>query len=273
MGCDFATCIYGATPSAIKMLKVFAYSLGRHTDSTLLIYHEPELVGELEEIRILNPNVEFLDLDVSWNRGSHQPAQKVSWWYRIINRSYSKLILCDFDMLVLNDPSIAFDRHEGDILYTMKDDLLARYRLNTGVVFVRNSVKSWDFFQSWNDMVFDILNCEDHKVAESFVEQYGAVDQAAFSILAKEQGNITLSPVSASRYNHHKDWSIVPEDCRLIHYKSGWSEVLLHGDDFKAALKHAGWDKIPDALTWKPCFDLWRKEYNELKQLERNQNG
>lgn len=270
-----ATCIYSASDNMKKMLEVFAYSLSLNADCDLFVYHDGLTKDEKRLVLRANSRTKFIECSFGTKDNNHRPAQKIQWWNFAIIRGlhdHTNLILCDFDMLVIGNVFEAFTECDGGILYTMKDDPAEKYRLNTGIVFVRNPGKSLLFFREWARSTLEIINSDS---AEEAVADYGAADQAAFAALTRLRRpfNCSLQSVRASAYNLHKDWGSVPDSCRVIHFKSGWHNVLFRGEDYQSAATAEGWWRRENARAWKPCFDLWRSYYGSLNRKKRNETG
>ena len=257
-----ATCIYNPTSITVQMLQVFVYSVLKNTKLDVIVYASGLMNGSIKE----SDRVQVVPIDVDI-RGCQLPARKISIWRDIAEEnSDTNLILCDNDMLMLRDPSGVFEG-DADFYFTVKDNQLSKYRLNTGVVFARNCSS---LFKDWESGVEKILS--DHLKSRDSEERHGAADQCWLAdqlnqtnyFLPVDRGGVRMQALRSSIYNLHKDWSSVPENCRMIHFKSNWSLVVTHGDDYYQAMKSCGWDRVEEAYNWKPCFELWREHYREM---------
>jgi hypothetical protein len=275
MSAEIATCIYNATPEMFTMLKVFVYSGLKHTGSDIHIYWSDLDAWQLGDLVGMSDRVRLHKVDFSCDSEEHAASQKVRIWRQIAKEHSGKnLMLSDFDMLFVGDPTQVFDRMiecGTEVCFTVKDDPKAKYPVNTGVVFVSRYCSSLKFFAQWGKGISDIL--EDPIRAWIAVQQFGAVDQSWVAELLLPSGKALshgciLQSVKASIYNLHKDWDDIPDDCRMIHFKSTWPSVLLHGNDWDAALHSAGWGHREEVKSWEPSFRLWRNTYNEMIQKE-----
>lgn len=263
-----ATCIYNVNDRIFELLRVFAYSVAKHVDCELFIYHDglsPLQIAHLNQITDKIRLVSFSPTDIE---GAEKPSQKVKIWSEIAHdpaHESHPLILSDFDMLFVDDPSFLFDQMEHvDLCYTMKDDPDSKYKLNTGILFLREPKNCRQLMRAWSSDVARSLG--NKLVAEAMASTHGSVDQCVLMSWLESSNSMCRSePVSASKFNLHKDWSKIPDGCCVIHYKSAWDKVLTCGDDFRHCLMYHGWWKREEARTWKPAFDLWK---NYQKMLE-----
>lgn len=279
-----ATCIYNATDDMWEMLRVFVYSALKETGCDIHVYQSCLTKKQRAQLLAMSPRVHQKRIEFECGHPEHKASQKIRIWRKIDQDHMGHdLILADFDMLFVGDPTPLFREmmtFEGkaDICFTAKDDQHEKYRLNTGVLFRSRFSDAREFFGKWEAGIEMLAG--NLVAAEVQVCLHGALDQAWLASLLHQKDyfqlvrvpHLWLQAVKASVYNLHKDWSRVPDECCLIHFKSNWPHVLLHGDDFSSALEHAGWNKA-EAKTWEPSFRLWRNCYNELNQKESSHAG
>lgn len=268
------TCIYNATDEMFEMLRVFLYSGLDKTNAEFLVYWNGLSKPQVDVLKSMSGSVRLVEVDFDCETSEHAASQKISIWKQIVweNRGHD-LMLADFDMLFVGDPTSEFSlmRCSGvDLFFTVKDKPTDKFPVNTGVVFVSKYASASRFFTEWERGVAGLMG--DPAVADASVERFGALDQAWIAGLIFPEGReraygCEIQTLRSSIFNLHKDWSRIPEDCRMIHYKSTWPSVLLRSDNWEEALQSPGWSR-PEVRLWEPCFRAWRNTYNEMKEEE-----
>tara|TARA_R110002096_G_scaffold66682_2_gene162167 strand:- start:4592 stop:5431 length:840 start_codon:yes stop_codon:yes gene_type:complete len=273
--CHVATCIYKADDDMVEMLCVYAYSATKNMNCKVFVYCDGLTEKQKQRVSQFSDDVFFVPVKLEHEKKDHMPAMKVPLWDQIVNdpiHDGKHLILSDFDMLFLRDPNV-FWLMEGasvDLAFTPKDNQSEKFRLNTGIMFIRGTWAVRRLFKDWHKTVLMISQSKEH--SDQAVKQHGSIDQASFakyldpSDFFKEVKRLDcrLKGVPSSRYNLHKDWGNISEYCSVIHFKSGWPKILLSGDDFETGLKVSGWDKLEESKEWEPSYKLWRECYNEM---------
>ena len=268
------TCIYNATDEMFEMLRVFLYSgLGR-TDAELLVYWNGLSKSQVDAIKSMSCRISLAEAGPICQSSEHAASKKIGIWRQIAweNRVHD-LMLADFDMLFVGNPTPTFPLMESfgvDLFFTVKDNPTDKFPVNTGVVFVSKYASASKFFAEWEKGVKRLIG--DPAAAETAVEKFGALDQAWIADLIIPEGRghaygCEIQTLKSSVFNLHKDWSRIPDDCRMIHYKSTWPSALLRSDKWEEALQSPGWSR-PEVRSWEPCFRAWRNVYNEMKEEE-----
>lgn len=268
-----ATCVYGIDDKMFEMLKVYAYSVLKNVRCELFIYTDGITLQQASELSFLSDRLNLVSFKEQRLRKNEKASQKVRIWKEISSdplHEKQPLVISDFDMLFLKDVSRVFevmDRDQADLCYTLKDQWNEKYRLNTGILFLNNPRNCRQIMRAWAADVTRSLN--NAAVAESMASSHGSVDQCVLmSWLESDNAMCKTHSLPASQFNLHKDWSNIPEDCCVIHYKSDWSKVLTTGDSFRRCLEYHGWWKREEARTWKPAFDLWKEYQQELENSQ-----
>lgn len=268
-----ATCVYGINDRMFEMLRVYAYSVAKNVDCRLFIYNDGLTTQQSIALSRISDRICLVSFSVQDIKTFEKPAQKVKIWSEITNDPVHKsqpLVLSDFDMLFLGDPSHIFGDMQSDqvdLCYTLKDDCAAKYRLSNGILFMNEPEKCRQLMRAWASDVARSL--ENRLVADAMASSHGSVDQCVLANWLQSENSMCRSrSVSSSVYNLHKDWGDIPADCCVIHYKSDWSKVLTCGDNFRRCLEYHGWWKREEARNWKPAFDLWKKYQRELEDSQ-----
>ena len=169
-------------------------------------------------------------------------SSKVHLWERAVSEHPDTcLCLLDSDTLVLKNIDSFFE-NEFDIGFTVKDE---QFPINTGVVLVKNNNPlSLQFFAQWKRRTLEILSDkESFKMANSIHYPYGGSDQMSFyQMIGYKRGvneyevvmgnsKLKLRAFSCSVLNETRSTQITP-DHHIIHYKGGWRNVLLKGENF-----------------------------------------
>jgi hypothetical protein len=257
-----------------EMLRVYVYSVSKHVDCELFIYQDGLSPRQITELSKITDKVRIVSFDTTDIKGAEKPAQKVRIWSEIAHdpaHESQPLILSDFDMLFMNDPSFIFeDMCDGDVdlCYTMKDNQYAKYRLNTGILFLRTPKNCRQLMRAWSSDVTRSLGND--LVAKSMANTHGSVDQCVLMSWLESSNSMCRSrPVACSVFNLHKGWDNIPDKCCVIHYKSTWDKVLTCGDVFHHCLKRSGWWTRDEAYTWEPAFDMWKRYQKMLEDYLR----
>jgi hypothetical protein len=271
---NVATCIYKADDKMVEMLCTYVYSAKKYIDCKVFVYHDGLTAAQQRRVNYLAGDVTFVPIKLKHDTKYHLPAMKVPVWNEIVNdpvHEGSHLILSDFDMLFLRDPQLFWLMDGSDLIHTPKDNQNEKYRLNTGIMFIRDVVSVRRLFKDWTKTVLRIATSKE--CCEESVKAHGAIDQASFAKYLNPKDyfqsvkilNCCVKGAPSSLYNLHKDWGKIAENCAVIHFKSDWTKVLLSSESYKVALKACGWDKFDDPLKWEPSFKLWRSCYNEMR--------
>ena len=235
----YLTSIYGE--KYLPFLLVFLKTLEQHREpesSVVVLWnHLPD--HEIKYLVEAFPKVRFnrVQIELTGEPKKDVPL-KIQLWRRGIEMfPEAQVRLLDCDTLFLKNIG---DLVGGtyDILYTYKDE---KFKLNTGVMIVNNSVKTIEFFRLWLERIEDTVR-DKRKLLKS-IEQSGAVDQhVLFQWLGNSIGdlekeirveNISLlfKGVPCSQLNETRSCDITDE-ASVVHYKGGWQPILLENQPF-----------------------------------------
>lgn len=172
-------------------------------------------------------------------------SKKMSGWRQIIDTNSR-----DGDLILFQDCDTIFteffdseDLKGIDIGITVKD-AAEKFRLNTGVVVLRNSPVMRDFVQKWETITEEILNCDDKlNTATSEKFPYGGGDQMALWQLLELNNeklngkknvyfkDLKVSLLKTAEYNACEN-RINPSLAKIIHFKGAFHRLLLEGEPF-----------------------------------------
>jgi hypothetical protein len=240
----------------------------------LIVYHtdlSPEVISRVQN-RI--SQVTFIEVLYKAESKPDMASQKMYMWNLIIHDTQhfdDDIMIMDCDMLCIKDVASVFDNEHFDFCYTRKS-IGARFPINTGVIFVRNKTAVRDFFQMWYDKTNTILkdNCQ----METAIREFGSADQLALNECTCDRKKVVfyetkfihdcnIQAIPASLFNMHKDWSD-PHIAKLIHFKSGWGNILIYPGSYEEAVWANGWAKWESEGVWQ-----WESSYTLWKIYER----
>ncbi len=158
-------------------------------------------------------------------------------WLRAVEEAQDEsLCMVDSDAVVQHSPQCFLK--EYDCIFT---DKMEQFRLNTGVLLLRNASSSVEFIRAWAEKTTTIIN-DDALLAQavSVENHYGGADQMALYTLidyspeikeyayTAKDGKFTLKAVPCAVLNQT---NAVPlsSGIYIYHYKGGWRDVLLRG--------------------------------------------
>lgn len=223
--------------------------------------------------------VEFFKTNFSfWQDSIKRISSKTVIWkliaHHVFTQRYKYLCLIDTDVLVIKDVSNYFNNYIFDILFTYKNE---RWSLNTGVLLIKVSQKSVNFFEEWENLTFSIINDKTLlKQSTSKRFPYGGADQMAlYKMLGYVKGKkeykikikkfiIDFNGIPCKELNETNSTKITNKTY-IIHYKGGWQPILLEGKNFtKNRTKKDSWE----------MYILYLKTYiNSVKFINRKLNS
>tara|TARA_Y100001970_G_scaffold292248_1_gene432698 strand:- start:2360 stop:3307 length:948 start_codon:yes stop_codon:yes gene_type:complete len=130
----------------------------------------------------------------------------------------------------------------ADLLLTIKSDE-AKYRLNSGVIFLKNNEKIINFLRAWENETIDIISDKEKlKKAISKKNIFGGGDQMALSKILDLKNNIISESYEVNNglkvkliptkiYNACEE-KIIPDLAKIIHLKGAFHSLLLEGMPF-----------------------------------------
>ena len=218
------------------------------------------------------------NFDIQGNQLFRTSSKTFLWHYAaqfLCDLGYTDACFLDCDTLLIKDVKYLFSQ-EFDIGFSVKKDV---WPLNTGVLLVKLSEKTTDFFLRWQILTLDILN-DPISFQQANVKDfpYGGADQMSFYKLINyidgqvifKSNSLTFKAFDSKVINQTE--SVELQECNhIIHYKGGWQSVLLEGDTFK-------YRSLADSL---PQYRLFASNYIETKgmfvnfypELERHSLG
>lgn len=160
----------------------------------------------------------------------HRYMPKMEAWNAAAQSAEEDLLLIDADCLVLRDPSVVFEKGGWDIAHAPRP---GPFRYNTGVVFVRPTIRARRFMQAWVDRTYE-WGMSAPFVAKS-KELYGGVDQASFAdTIADHRGRLGLRvrEIDYTTWNLCQDFKEYRETTGIVHLKGRVSrDILIHGKE------------------------------------------
>jgi hypothetical protein len=263
------SCVYGS--KHIPFVHTFIFSvLESCPDVRVIIGHSDFPEFERNLLEIAYPQVTFVNIALI-NRVTSTHAARASkktylWWQLLENSvSYGdNAVFLDIDTIIVKSPFEVFES-EGDLALTRK---LGKWSLNTGVIFVKKSSSTLDFFREWNTSTENIIRSKNlNSIAEA---QNGGADQHSLIKLLKVSNSITDFSIGStyskefriqirflpcSRYNETESVPLNNE-LMIIHFKAGWHKILL---------SRSKYSRNRPAKTSTEFHDIWKSCYSKSK--------
>lgn len=179
-----------------------------------------------------------------WEQAAREKQNESDW-----------LLFLDADMLVIREVGSLLNNFESDGIFTERE---GRFPINSGVIAVRASKKTADFFSAWLQKTTEILQTPElYAQANNKNLAYGGADQMALHLLLHYTGydpkhgvydialpneTFHLAPVECAHLN--ETYSVpITEHTRIIHYKGGWRSILFENSTFtKNRPKKESWE-------------------------------
>lgn len=122
--------------------------------------------------------------------------------------------LIDCDTLVLRDLGLAESFHH-DLLYTTRPSE-AKFLINSGVLLVKPSPKTKDFFQRWYDTVLLMLACPEIRLA--WHDRYGGINQCGLARTLAERHDLIVGELPCREWNSvSESWGTAMQEARVVH--------------------------------------------------------
>lgn len=262
-----------SNPKYGTLFKVFLYSLKRHIDVPVVVYHTDLTSDFRDEVDCKVGNIEFIPIQFRFVEGLEGASQKVFLWHQIVEmQKENDIIITDCDLLVVNDFSSVFDNN-FEVGYTVKDfdDI---FHVNGGILFLKDIEKGKIFFREWGLMVKSILL--DSVRSKKIADLHGGADQGAIYEMVGGKMNpydvrimkdVKVMALPSSVYNLHKRWEDFSDKTTVIHFKGNWVSMLTCSNNYKqACLMNHSW-RWENYELWESVFDKWQQynsEYNAL---------
>lgn len=131
----------------------------------------------------------------------------------------------DVDLIVLNDLS-SIEEMDFDLAYTIRrsDNYLP---INSGVVFVRKSKKTMQFYQDWHDNVMFML--EHPETYSVWTKKYGGINQCGLGMMLEESHTLKTLKLPCREWNMTSDLYMgFASSTKIVHVQSGLRKSLIY---------------------------------------------
>lgn len=167
------------------------------------------------------------------------------------------VLFLDADMLVLQDPSKAFDM-TFDIAYTVRPS--KKPPVNGGAVYIKNNERSRAFIKKWQAVDDKMFN--NKSLHMQYRKKYAGMNQASFGYMlehAKEY-SAKLIPIPCAKWNCcNETWRSINADTHIVHIKGPLRRACLSGRIAHAYYRHA--------------VHLWHEYYQKLGKKMQIKEG
>ena len=244
--------------SYVAFLRPFLASVRQHhSDAAVIVYHKDLTPDRIRGLQVQFPNVDFRHQGIEVREEKHEViGGKLRFFVDALRGldEAAPVLFIDCDTLLVRPVTTIFDREDFDVCFTWKED---GFPLNSGVMPARNTDALKAFLREWNAHTQAILaNSAEEAMAR---QAFGAADQLALAQLvcrgavmeadkasdldrrtaaydgayvSDRSGNpLRLLGVNCRLLNETRCVPI-DEQTHVIHYKSGWHRILLHGEPF-----------------------------------------
>ena len=182
-----------------------------------------------------------------------------------------KIILSDCDVLFLDDIDEVYDKdfHIGITKHTNTPNNPYRWPYNGGVIFVKKSDLTEEFFDLFYNINLELIN--NPTKHRQYQKIYDGMNQAAMGCILEEHNKnnkFNIQDIPCSKYNScENDWpTLNPYTTKIIHYKVYLRLLLIHklvynNDDIYNTNKNLKRRKNDPSLKF--LEDLWFLYYND----------
>lgn len=191
-------------------------------------------------------------------------SRKLHLW-RLACHHYPEDAICftDSDILFVR-PIHRFLSDDFDILFTWKPET---YPINTGFMLLRNGRIGERFFSEWVRLIEAVVG--DPARLEEALKMSGAADQHTLRTLIgfrdnydglferQLAGQTFVFKGVPCRFLNETNCRPITDDTHVIHYKSGWHRILLHGAPFGGHRP---------AQQCRQMYDFWRETARTANQ-------
>lgn len=279
------SCVYGKDSEEYRrQLLVFLYSVKKNSNLDVILYHT-SLDNEIKTlISDKFKNVELKEMpDKKFPSQQKSSTKKMFFWNEIIKDLDEKeqYAFMDCDIVVLGDVSSAFE-NEFDIAFTYRSPN-SKYRLNAGVIFIRNNEKVKALFQKWYDKT---LGDSEKGLFRFYEKRYGSIDQGVLCEMVNIDRNyhetrtevidgLKIMGLPCSIYNESDDWQEEISGCLAVHLKAGWRVLICAGREYSSmeeACSYPPWSKLDEGRktqikSWKWGLKLWNEYRKETEEF------
>lgn len=269
----FATVLYGN--NHIEYLYVLFQSILQiyERETCIVLYYAEVDEKYIDAIKKKIPSVilrKFENCDFLKKDLQTRISLKTIMWCKILEEQtwLENVVFLDVDTLLVQKIDSYFSSCPNDIFYTFKthEDENLNWPLNTGVILVKNSPVTLNFFRCWRDGTI-ALTSSSEKEKQKARNLWGGEDQAIFGRLLRTRDRkkfselivadgALLQGVPCEELNETRCVPIVGST-HIIHYKGRWRSVLA-GEGFSE------WRSKEKCLI---MYDLWMEKLREWKNL------
>lgn len=200
------TVAFGKAKRISVLLQVFLYSLKKNMpEAECTVYYSDLPQKTIDDIKLAFSDYVLSECEITFQK-KFAASYKMFLWKKAIDEACDGefLTLIDSDMLVTSDFSEVFSE-EFCIGYTEKD-FPSTFKLNTGVVFVKNVNKAKSFFEKWLHVCDRVLKKSEADI-DRIEASWGAVDQFALNeVIMSFSEDVKSFPCSV--YNLHGQWEL-----------------------------------------------------------------
>jgi hypothetical protein len=216
---------YGTSEVYDQLSQVFEYSVKKNAPHlTIEIVALPPKEKEIGKIPNFAANTIKLDV-----------------WNDIMASATEPIIFCDADLLLLRDPTLAFEL-DFDLCFTKRT---SKIPFNGGVVFARPTENAKEFFINWKK--FNNKMYEDNVFHRIWRKKYAGMNQAALGYL------LETTPIAAkieylpcATWNAcDEDWANLREDVVFLHIKGRLRDAVI-----------GNWDRGIE--YYRKAAEVWR---------------
>ena len=225
---------------------------------------------ELRLLEVTYPEVIFTQVDMTAKTFSTHAAnasKKTHIWRELLEHHVSygdSAIFLDIDTIMLDSPFEVFNGSE-DIFVTRKS---GKWPLNTGVIFVKKTPATLEFFHNWHGKTETIIGSRN--LNQEAEKKSGGADQHSLMEILQIQETIrdtTKQEAFCSRFalqikflncSQYNETESVPftDNLRIIHFKAGWHKILL---------SESKYTKNRPAKTSAEFHKIWKGYYSKSK--------
>lgn len=194
-----------------KLKDVFIHSLLHHNNNIELIEIEKQYPNKIKDL----PNAHFENIF------------KLGVWNDLIQKQETPLIICDCDLLVVNNIENIVNISTKDIIFTSRDK---NNRFNGGFIYINPTPKAKEFFQEWYDISINSFDPKTNSMWKQYVSKYKGANQAVLGYLYenKKYADI-IDEIPCHIWNcTDYEWEKFSPDTKIIHIKSELRDFVLN---------------------------------------------
>lgn len=255
----------------MPFVHTFIYSVQESCPGTRIIIGYSDFPDfERKILEVTYPEVFFqkLELDkIVISTHAAKASLKTKLWHELLMKNVSigdDAVFLDIDTIMVASPFAVFENC-GDLALTRRP---GKWPLNSGVIFVKKSEMTLNFFEKWNLTTESIINSKalnrEAEVSNGGADQHAIIELLNLSKIIRDEDSdfcyneafrIEIKLLECSKYNQTES---VPfdDEIKIIHFKAGWHEILLANTKYT---------RNRPASTSKELHNLWRGYYAKSK--------